>query len=148
MFATLRRIVHEELKEPLVRRTLLWLGIASLILVLLVLAGYLEVRADQRAYVPRERILSWSHDDPFPITTSRGDLVVAALERHYAARGEYPKKLRALVPEYIPALPRPADAETWHYAREGKHAFRFGTNVNGFGVMWIPESRTWGRKYP
>ena len=33
------------------------------------------------------------------------DSIVAALEKHKAAKGTYPPKLDALVPEYLPALP-------------------------------------------
>jgi hypothetical protein len=51
-------------------------------------------------------------------TMARGDVLVAALRRYKADRGEYPLSLRALVPDYVGRIDMPlAGTPRWNYMR-------------------------------
>lgn len=55
---------------------------------------------------------------PAPDFTRDGDQIVAALDQYYEKTSVYPDALAALVPDYLPAVPVPADSALtdWAYA--------------------------------
>ena len=89
------------------------LPLAEMLVALAVLAGGVGV------YV-------YAHRDEAAIETTkdRGDLLVAALERHRAVASRYPDSLPQLVPAHLDSIPRPAWGDAWTYQpfQDGAHA--------------------------
>lgn len=47
-----------------------------------------------------------------------GDRIVAQIERFHSDHGRYPERLDDLVPDYLPAIPRPGDGVGYFYSRK------------------------------
>lgn len=46
---------------------------------------------------------------------TRGEQIVAALERYHADMGKYPLTLTAIIPKYLPSIPEASEFSGWGY---------------------------------
>lgn len=122
--------------RPLLRRRVASLGIYLVVTITVIVL----VRADQKG------------------ARQRAGAVVSACETFKQARGEYPKALAELVPQYLPAVP-PArklgvsGRHDFQYFQAGPNQFTSGTNLHVLLYVAIPpfgksyyvlEEKKWG----
>lgn len=71
--------------------------------------------------------------DAIEATKARGDVIVAALERHRAEHDAYPATLQQLVPQHLDSVPQPVWGPAWSYRafQDGAHAELTVTGQDG-----------------